>query len=247
MSFTFLLIGVCLLADVCIGQSITPSPTGTFYLDSIPLKRQCLISSASCDYCYLAPGYTYVSSSREEYLLCTAYSMTSAFAQDGLCTTVSGASTPLQAPYSILKPATATADPTQYSSAVATWFVDHLNVPDWGICGENGSLAVHMANSQTTAFVDVAVPTILGAVSKSSPTTTATLVVTQSSLPMTGSAGLSATSKAIIGVVVAVVVLTLVILGLLLWFKYRQQRKAMVEKGIEGKLETETETGTEIS
>ena len=102
-----------------------------------------------------------------------------------------------------------------------------------------------MANTRTTAFVNVAVPTILGAVSRSStpsPAATATVVVTQSSLPLTtASVGLSKESKTVIGVVVAVVVLTLVIPASLLWFKYRKQHKAMMEGKIESKLEAETE------
>ena len=106
-------------------------------------------------------------------------------------------------------------------------------------------LAVQVANAQTTAFVNVAVLTVLGAISRTSPTTTATVLVTQFSLPTTSSAGLSPKSKAIIDVVVAVVVLTLVIPGLLLWSKYRQQRQAMLERSVEEKLETET--GTVIS
>lgn len=32
MSSVVLLLGVCFLAQVCTGQSITPAPTGTFYL-----------------------------------------------------------------------------------------------------------------------------------------------------------------------------------------------------------------------
>ena len=103
-----------------------------------------------------------MSFSYEQYLLFTAYSLTSAFAQDGTCVTNSGAPTPLQTPYSVANQGLVTADSAQYQSAVATWFVTFLDVPDWGICGENGSLAVHMAYADTTAFVNVAVPTTLG-------------------------------------------------------------------------------------
>ena len=165
--------------------------------------------------------------------------MTSAFAQDGSCFTVSGASTPLRSPYSVAKPATAPANPAQYSSAAASWFVDHLNVPDWGICGENGSLAVHLADAKTTQFVDVAVPTILGAVP--SPSSTANSVTSHSSLSAPVSTGLSTSAKAAIGVAVPVIVLTVVVSGLMLWFTYRKQRNARMERRTEGKLGTETE------
>ena len=168
--------------------------------------------------------------------------MTSAFSQNGYCFTVSGASTPLQTPYSVAKPTTATAKPAEYSSAAATWFVNHLNVPDWGICGENGSLAVHLADAQTTHFVNVAVPTILGAVSRTpllSSSSTATMIVTQSP---TASAGLSTSAKAAIGVAVPVIVLAVVLPALILWFRYRKQRAASMERKIQEKLGTETES-----
>ena len=165
--------------------------------------------------------------------------MTSAFAQDGFCFTVSGASTPLQTPYSVAKPTTATAKPAAYSSAAASWFVGHLNVPDWGICGENGSLAVHLADATTTQFVDVAVPTVLGALSRTplllSPSSTAI------SRPAPASAGLSTSAKAAVGIAVPVIVLTVVLSGLILWFKYRKQRAARMERRIEAKIGTETE------
>ena len=176
--------------------------------------------------------------------------MTSAFSQDGFCITNSGATTPLQTPYSVAKPATATADPAKYQSAAATWFVNHLGVRDWGICGENGSLAVHMANDSTSAFVDVAVPTVLGVPSPTSfvsPSETTTLVVTQSSLPKPGSVGLSSGIKAAIGLVVSVVVLGLILPASVLWYKYRRQHATMTEGTIEKKLETETETETGFS
>ena len=164
--------------------------------------------------------------------------MTSAFAQDGFCFTVSGASTPLQTPYSVAKPATATAQPAEYSSAAASWFVGHLNVPDWGICGKNGSLAVHLADAKTTQFVEVAVPTVSGAVPLLSPSSTATLVISHSS----ASTGLSTSAKAAIGVAVPVIFLAVVLSGLILWFKYRKQRAARMERRIEDKLGTETES-----
>ena len=130
--------------------------------------------------------------------------MTSAFAQDGFCFTVSGASTPLPTPYSVAKPATATATPAQYSSAAASWFVAHLNVPDWGVCGKSGSLAVHLADATTTQFINVAVPTVLGAVS---PSRTATSALSYSAPSATASTGLSTSAKAAIGVGVPVIVL----------------------------------------
>ena len=169
--------------------------------------------------------------------------MTSAFAQDGFCNTVSGASRALQTPYSVVQPATATADPTQYSSALATWFVDHLNVPDWGICGKNGSLAVHMADAGTTAVVNVAVPTVLGAVLRTSSSPSSSTVTSARVTDSTrASKGLSAEAKAAIGVCVGVGVLALVVPGLILWYRYRKQRKAMMERKMEEKLETETES-----
>ena len=206
--------------------------------------RQYLIVLASCNYCFIAPGFTDVSSSHEEYLLFTAYSMTSAFAQDGFCITNSGASTALQTPYSVAVPPTATADPARYQSAVATWFVGFLGVPDWGVCGENRSLAVHMTNAATTRSVNVAVPTILGAASPTSittPTNTVTLVVTQSSLPESSSAGLGADAVAVISVVVSVVFLGLVLSGIILWYKYRKQQAAINERRIQKKSEAEPE------
>ena len=171
--------------------------------------------------------------------------MTSAFAQDGSCFTVSGASTPLQTPYSVAKPATATANPAEYSSAAASWFVGHLNVPDWGICGENGSLAVHMADAKTTQFVNVAIPTVLGAVSRTSPLSpsgTATSVISHSSLSAPASTGLSTSAKVAIGIAVPVIVLGVVLSGLILWFTYRKQRAAGMERRVEAKLGTETES-----
>lgn len=152
-------------------------------------------------------------------MLFTAYSLTSAFAQDGSCVTISGASTPLQTPYSVVKPATATADPAQFSSAVATWFISYLNVPNWGVCGEGGELEVHMADAGTTAFVNVAVPTVLGVAERTSSlemSSTVTTVVTQISRPTHAEGGLSASDKAAIGVAAAIVGLVLLVLGLLL-------------------------------
>ena len=240
-----LLFGACFVAELCTGQSITPTPTGTLVSRStldVPVDTTVL---ASCDYCFLAPGCTDTSSANKEYLLFTAYSMTSAFAQDGSCFTVSGASTPLQTPYSVAKPATATAQPAEYSSAVASLFVDHLNVPDWGICGENGSLAVHLADAKTTQFVDVAVPTVLGAVSRTpllTPSSTATSVISHSSLSAPTSTGLSTSAKAAIGIAVPVIVLAVVLSGLILWFTYRKRRVARMERRTEDKLGTEMES-----
>ena len=158
--------------------------------------------------------------------------MTSAFAQDGFCFTVSGASTPLQTPYSVAKPATATAKPAEYSSAAASWFVGHLNVPDWGICGKNGSLAVHLADAKTTQFVNVAVPTPL-----LSPSSTATLVISPSS-----STGLSTSAITAIGVAVPLIVLAVVLSGLILWIRYRKQRAARMDRRVEEKLGMEAES-----
>ena len=197
---------------------------------------------ASCDYCFLAPGFTDTSSASQEYLLFTAYSMTSAFAQDGSCFTVSGASTPLQTPYSVAKPATATANPAEYSSTAASWFVGHLNVPDWGICGKNGSLAVHMADAKTTQFVDVTVPTVLGAVSRTSLLSPSSTATSHSSPLAPASTGLSNGAKVAIGVAVPVIVLGVVLSGLILWFSYRKQRGARMERRTEAKLGTETES-----
>ena len=165
--------------------------------------------------------------------------MTSAFAQDGFCFTVSGASTPLPTPYSVAKPATATAAEAQYSSAAASWFIAHLNVPDWGICGKNGSLAVHLADATTTHFVNVAVPTVLGAVSPSS--STATSAISYSSPSATASTGLSTSAKAAIGVGVPVIVLAVVVSGLILWFTYRRRRVARMERRVEENLRREME------
>ena len=168
--------------------------------------------------------------------------MTSAFAQDGFCITNSGASSALQTPYSVAVPPTATADPAQYQSAVATLFINFLEVPDWGICGEDGSLAVHMAEAASTRSVNVAVSTTLGAASLTSlasPTNTATLGVTQSSRPKSGSAGLGADDVAVISVLVAVVFLGLVSSCLILWYRYRRQQTAIKERNIQKKLEVE--------
>ena len=170
--------------------------------------------------------------------------MTSTFAEDGSCITISGASTALQTPYSVAVPPTATVDPAQYQSAVATWFVNFLEVPDWGVCGENGSLAVHLTNAATTRFVNVAVPTTLGAASRTSltsPTDTVTSLVTQSSPPKSAPAGLGADAVAVIGVVVAVVLLCFISSGVILWYKYRKQQAAMKERNIQEKLEVEPE------
>ena len=177
--------------------------------------------------------------------------MTSAFAQDEFCFTISGASSPLPTPYSVAKPATATADPAQYQSAVATWFVNFLDVHDWGVCGENGSLAVHMAdaNADATAFVNVEVPTILGVASPTSlaaTSNTASLVGSQSSTLKGASGGLSTRAKAAVGLVVSVVGLALVLPGLALWYRYRKQRAARMERKIQEKLETENETEMEV-
>lgn len=226
MSLFLLLLGACSIAELCMGQSTTPAPT------------------SSCNHCFLAPGFTDVSSSHEEYLLFTAYSMTSAFAQNGLCVTVSGASTPLQTPYSVAQLST-NANPAQYQSGAATSFVQFLKVPDWGVCGENGSLAVHMTNTDTTAFFNVAVSTISGVASPTSllsSSNTAALVATESQLSKPASNGLSTRDKAAIGLVVSVVVLALVLPGLILWYKYRKQHAAMTERRIQEKLEMETET-----
>lgn len=179
-------------------------------------------------------------------MLFTAYSMTSAFTQNGFCFTVSGASTALQTPYSIAKPATATAKPTEYSSAVATWLVDYLNVPDWGICGEDGSVAVHLADAATTTVVNVAVPTSLGAIPRgpflSASSSTATVTVPQSPLSAPASTGLSASAKAAIGVAVPVIVLAVVLPALIVWFRYRKQRAAAMERKMQGKSGRETES-----
>lgn len=173
--------------------------------------------------------------------------MTSAFAQDGFCTTISGASTPLQTPYSVSKPSSVTADPAGYQSAAATRFVNFLSVPDWGICGEDRSLAVHLATAGTTAVVNVAVTTTLGveaSTSLASPSNTAGLAATQSSLSKPASTTLSTRAKAAIGIAVSVVVLAMIIPGLLLWYRYRKQRAAMIEKKLREKLEPESETET---
>ena len=170
--------------------------------------------------------------------------MTSAFTQDGFCFTNSGASRALQTPYSVSVPPTATADPAQYQSAVATWFINFLEVPDWGVCGKNGSLAVHMAEAATTRSVNVAVSTIRGAAtptSLTSTTNTGTLIVTQSSRPKSGSAGLGADAVAVISVVVALVFLGLVSSCMLLWYKHRRHQAAINERNIQKKLEVEPE------
>ena len=178
-------------------------------------------------------------------MLFTAYSLTSAFTQDGFCYTVPGPPTLLQTQYSVAKPAIATAKPAQYSSAVATWFVNFLDVPDWGTYAENGSLAVHLAGAETIRVIEVAVPTGLGAVSRrpllSPSPSTATSVVAQSSLSTQASTGLSASAKAAIGVAVPVIVLALVLPGVILWAKYRKQRAAKLERKVQEKLGTETE------
>ena len=181
-----------------------------------------------------------MSSAQKEYLLFTAYSMTSAFAQAGSCVTVSGAASPLPTPYSIAKPAVATADPAQYQSTLATWFVDLLKVPDWGICGINGSLAVHMANANTTAFVNVAVPTLLGVVPLAN---TATVIVTQSALPHSCSTGLGTSAKVAIGCIVAgVVVLGVLLPGTILWYRHRKQQAAVIERRTREKLDMDMDT-----
>ena len=121
-------------------------------------------------------------------------------------------------------------------------------MPDWGVCGENGSLAVRMESADNSAVVDVAVRTILGATlptSFASPSNTASLAVTPSSLPTPASTGLSTRVKAAIGLVVSVIVLGLILPGLLLWYKHRKQRAAMTERKIQDKAKTETETETE--
>ena len=170
--------------------------------------------------------------------------MTSAFAQDGSCITDSGASTALQTPYSVAVPPTATVDLAQYQSAVATWFVNFLGVPDWGVCGEDGSLAVHLTNAATTRFVNVAVPNSLGAASPTSltsPTNTVTSLVTQSSPPKSGPAGLGTNAVAVISSFVAVVLLGFVSSGVFLWYEYRGQQAAMNERNIQKELEVEPE------
>lgn len=230
-----MLSGALSLTALCAAQSVTPAPT------------------ASCNYCYLAPGYTDVSSANKEYVLFTAYSMTSAFTQNGFCFTNSGASSALPTPYSVAKPASATANPTQFSSALASWFVDALKVPDWGVCGADGSLVVHLAGAETTQTVNVAVPTVLGAISRTSSLPSAStsaggLVVTPSSHGTEASGGLSAGAKAAVGVMVAVVVLGLLVLGLVLFSRYgaRKHREAMMKEMAELKLGVEdTEKGSE--
>ena len=170
--------------------------------------------------------------------------MTSAFSQNGFCFTVSGAPRPLQTPYSIAKPATATAKPAEYSSAVATWLVNYLNVPDWGTCGGDGSLEVHLADAETTVSVHVAVPTALGAISRGPllpPSSSATSVVLPSSHSTTASAGLSMGAKAAIGIAVPVIVLSSVLLGLIFWFRYRKQRGIRNHDGMEIKDKMESE------
>ncbi|KAM0804458.1 hypothetical protein BDR22DRAFT_885711 [Usnea florida] len=222
----FLYLSASYLSAICLAQSTTPAPT------------------ASCNYCFIAPGFTDVSTFYGEYLLFTAYSMTSAFAQDGSCITNSGASTALQTPYSVAVPPTATVDPAQYQSAVATWFINFLGVPDWGVCGENGSLAVHLTNAATTRSVNVAVSTSLGIASLTSltsPTNTVTSLATHCSPPKSGPAALGADAVAVISVVVAVVLLGFVSSGVFLWYEYRGQQAAMNERNIQNKLEVEPE------
>lgn len=222
----FFYLGASFLSAVCLAQSTTPAPT------------------ASCNDCFIAPGFTDVSSLNGEYLLFTAYSMTSTFAQDGFCFTISGASSALQTPYSVAVPPTATADPAQYQSAVATGFINFLEVPDWGVCGENGSLAVHMADAAITRSVNVAVSTTLGAASLASltsPSNTVTSGVTHSSRPKSGSAGLGADDVAVISVVVAVVFLGLVSSCMILWYKHRRQQEAMIQSNIQKKIEVDPE------
>ena len=123
-------------------------------------------------------------------------------------------------------------------------------MPDWGVCGENGSLAVHMESADTTAVVNVAVQTTREKAlltSFASPTNTASLAVTPSSLPTSASAGLSTRAKAAAtGLVTSVGVLALILPGLLVWYKSRKQRAAMVDRKIQDKLEVETETETEF-
>ena len=178
--------------------------------------------------------------------------MTSAFTQNGFCFTVSGASTSLQTQYSVAKPSTtastnsaiASARLAEYSSAAATWFVNFLNVPDWGVCGANGSLAVHMADDDatTTQFVNVAVPTGLGAIFRT-PLLASSSSSTSTVGEVAASSGLSTSDKALIGVGVPVIVLMVVLPGLILWFRLRKQRAAaLMERKLQEKLGTETES-----
>lgn len=102
-----------------------------------------------------------------------------------------------------------------------------------------------MADAGTTAFVNVAVPTVLGVAERTSSlemSSTVTTVVTQISRPTHAEGGLSASDKAAIGVAAAIVGLVLLVLGLLLWIRYRKQRAAMMERKIEEKLDTEIDT-----
>lgn len=69
------------------------------------------------------------------------------------------------------------------------------------------------------------------------------MTTSQSPLSAPESAGLSASAKAAIGVAVPVIVLAVVLPALILWFRYRNQRTASVERKMEGKLGTETESG----
>lgn len=99
-----------------------------------------------------------------------------------------------------------------------------------------------MVDAKTTQFVNVAVPTVLGAVSRtsSSLSPSSSTATSQSSLCAPASTGLSTSAKAAIGVAVPVIVLAVVGLGMVL-LSYRKQRAAKMERGVERKLGTETE------
>ena len=97
-------------------------------------------------------------------------------------------------------------------------------------------------DATTTQFVNVAVPTGLGAISR-----TPLLASSSSSINTVGvvaaSSGLSTSDKALIGVGVPVIVLMVVLPGLILWFRLRKQRAAaLMERKLQEKLGTETES-----
>ena len=96
-----------------------------------------------------------------------------------------------------------------------------------------------MADKTTTHFVNVAVPTVLGAVSR--PSSTASSSISISSPSATAETGLSTSAKAAIGVGVPVVVMAVVVSGLIIWFTYRKRRAARIERRVEEKLGLEME------
>ena len=109
-----------------------------------------------------------------------------------------------------------------------------------------------MADADTTEIVNVAVPTVLGAVSRtallSASSTADGLVGTPSSDSRGASGGLSAGTRAAIAMVVVIAVLVVVVPGLALWNRYRsrRQREKVVERMVEEKLGMEeTEMGSE--